>query len=96
MDLNAGQDVNQEEDCSTNTVVPVSAGPHKIDLEASFVDSPNTDWVDTALSAIYVPFGGAGAPPSSTAISAAREEAAAPETRKPESVEQAGTGAIRE
>jgi hypothetical protein len=38
--------------------------------------------VDTALSAIYVPFGGTGAPPSSAAISAAREKAAAPETRE--------------
>jgi hypothetical protein len=82
MELNAPQSVNQEEDCSTNTVVPVSAGQHKIDLQASLVDSPNTIWEDTALSAIYVPFGGAGAPPSSAAVFAARQEAASPETRE--------------
>jgi hypothetical protein len=53
--------VNFEENCSTNAVVPVSAGTHTVDLEATLVSDANTRWKDTALSAIYVPFDGSGA-----------------------------------
>jgi hypothetical protein len=82
MDLNATQGVNREEDCSTNTVIPVAAGTHTVDLEAVGVNGPNTNWASTTLSAIYIPFDGTGASPSSAAISAAQEEAQAPERRK--------------
>jgi|SRR5215207_1503881 len=74
---------NRDENCSTNTVVPVGAGTHTVDLLGNS-DSSGTNWGETALSAIYVPFGGTGAPPASTAVSAARaqEEPQAPESRK--------------
>ena len=53
--------VNFEENCATNAVVPVSAGTHTVDLEATLVSAPRTNWKDTALSAIYIPFDGSGA-----------------------------------
>lgn len=53
--------LNSEENCSTNAVVPVSAGTHTVDLEATLVSAPRTNWKDTALSAIYIPFDGSGA-----------------------------------
>jgi hypothetical protein len=72
---------NRDENCSTNTVVPVGAGTHTVDLLGGS-DSSGTNWGETALSAIYVPFGGTGASPSSAAVSAAQEEPQAPESRK--------------
>ena len=78
MELNGRNDVNQEEDCSTNAVVPVSAGTHKVELELISAGS-NTSSNDRVLSAIYIPFGGTGASPSSAAIFSAREKT--PESR---------------
>jgi hypothetical protein len=72
---------NRDENCSTNTVVPVPAGTHTVDLLGT-ADSSGTNWGETALSAIYVPFNGTGASPSSAAVSAAQEEPQAPESRK--------------
>jgi hypothetical protein len=69
IELNANQFANRREICSTNSVVPVAAGTHTIDFEAEIIN-PNTRFFDTALSALYVPFDGSGAPPSSAAISA--------------------------
>jgi hypothetical protein len=63
MRLNASQGhVNEEEDCSTNAVVPVQAGTHTVVLNADN-DAPHTKFGETALSAIYVPFNGTGATP---------------------------------
>jgi len=53
MQLN--KDLNEEEDCSTNTVVPVDAGNHSVDLEARDVGS-GTNFDQTTLSAVFVPF----------------------------------------
>ena len=78
MELNGRNDVNREEDCSTNAVVPVSAGTHRIELELVGAGS-NTSSNDRVLSAIYVPFGGTGVSPSSAAIFSAREKT--PESR---------------
>ena len=72
MELNDTQGVNREENCSTNAVVPVSAGTRTVDLGGD-VGAPNTTWANTTLSAIYIPFGGTGASPSSAAISSAQE-----------------------
>jgi hypothetical protein len=85
MELNATQGVNKDENCSTNVVVPVSAGEHTVDLEASNVSSPSTSFGNTSLSVIYIPFNGTGSSPSSASISAAQEEGeplAVPEARK--------------
>jgi len=74
IELNGAQDVNQDEDCSTNTVVPVSAGNHTVDLVARLFNAhPNTSFGSTTLSAIYIPFNGSGASPTSAAISGAQE-----------------------
>jgi hypothetical protein len=54
---------NQEEDCSTNTVVPVNKGNHKVDLEALDVGT-GTNFDQTTLSAVFVPFDGNGALPT--------------------------------
>jgi hypothetical protein len=72
MQLNESQgSVNTQEDCATNAVVPVAAGTHTVDLEG-VADGNNTLWEETTLSAIYIPFNGSGASPSSAAISAAQ------------------------
>lgn len=81
IDLNGDAEVNEEEDCSTNAVVAVSAGQHAVDLEAD-VGRPGTKFDQTALSAIYVPFGSTGAPPSQAAISAAQDEREIPAQRR--------------
>ncbi|MDQ4005194.1 MAG: hypothetical protein M3135_02690, partial [Actinomycetota bacterium] len=54
--------VNAEEDCATHAVVPVAAGTHTVAYRTA------TQWSDTSydasvVSAVYVPFGGTGAPP---------------------------------
>jgi hypothetical protein len=49
--------------CSTNTVVPVAAGTHTIELDGFVEDTPNTTWGNTGLSAMYIPFDGSGASP---------------------------------
>lgn len=72
MELNATQGVNEEENCTTNAVVPVAAGTHTVDLEGD-VGALHTAFDSTALSAIYVPFDGIGTAPSSATISAAQE-----------------------
>ncbi len=67
MELNAQQgNVNRDEDCSTNTVEPVAAGTHTVELVGGG-NASATNWGDTSLWAIYVPFDGAGAVPSSAA-----------------------------
>jgi hypothetical protein len=84
-EINGDVGLNRDEDCSTNAVVPVAAGTHTVDFEGT-PGSATTNWGQTALSAIYVPFNGTGAPPSSTAVttadSAAQEELPTPESRK--------------
>lgn len=52
---------NQEEDCSTNTVVGVAEGTHTIDLEALDVGT-GTNFDQTTLSAIFIPFDANGDP----------------------------------
>lgn len=59
--MQLSKDINEEEDCSTNTVVPVDKGNHTIDLEALDVGT-GTNFDQTTLSAMYVPFDGQGAP----------------------------------
>lgn len=72
----ANSSVNEDEDCSTSTVVPVAAGNHTVDLEAQVQIGGGTQYGETALSAIYIPFGGSGASPSAAATSAALEQGA--------------------
>jgi len=83
IELNANREVNREEDCSTNTVVPVDAGTHTVDLEADLlIVADNLRFGHTALSAIYVPFDGTGAPPSPAAVSAAQKQPQVQASRK--------------
>jgi hypothetical protein len=65
----------------TETVIPIAAGEHTVSFKA-FSNSNTTPYQGTTLSALFVPFDGSGASPSSAAISAAQEEARAPETRQ--------------
>ena len=60
---NGAEGVNGDEDCSTNAVVPVSAGEHTVDLDVFGVSEPDTRFEFPSLSAIYVPFGADGSPP---------------------------------
>lgn len=55
MELDGASNVNEGEDCSTNTVVPVTAGTHTVDLEARA--GTGTDFKGTTLSVIFVPSG---------------------------------------
>ncbi len=78
-------DVNREEDCSTNAVVPVFAGNHTVDLKVRG-PSKNTEYDDTVLSAIYIPFDRNGAQPfilpTSFSTSPAREQGPDKEQRE--------------
>ena len=78
IELNANNFVNRREICSTSTVVPVAEGTHTVDMEAQVLGA-NTRFLNIGLSAIYIPFNGSGAPPSSDAISSTLEE---PELRE--------------
>lgn len=56
--------VNSEENCETHTVVPVNAGTYSVAFRVANCCSDG-DFEATVVSAEYVPFNGAGAPPSS-------------------------------
>lgn len=78
--LDAGAGVNKEEDCSTNTVVPVQGGTHTVDLEAdSFLDLTSTTFDESALSVLYVPFDGSGNQPSDFTVLGESEVSGQPE-----------------
>ena len=53
MELNGNSNVNEDENCSTNTVVSVNPGKHTVDLEASA--GTGTDFQETTLSVIFIP-----------------------------------------
>jgi hypothetical protein len=55
-------DGNEEEDCTTETVVPVAAGDHTVDFEYAGVDNGTTVGA-SSLQVLFVPFGGTGALP---------------------------------
>ncbi len=70
MRLDAGS--NTEEDCATNTVIPVAAGEHTVNLEAEFMTS-GTTFDESTLSALFVPFDGSGQGPATAAIASTEE-----------------------
>lgn len=61
MELNVAS--NSEENCETHTVAPVQAGTHSVQLRAtsSFID---TSYDNKVVSAMWIPFGAAGGPPT--------------------------------
>ncbi|MGH2685904.1 MAG: hypothetical protein ACRDJP_10615 [Actinomycetota bacterium] len=59
---------NAEENCDTDGAVPVPAGAHTIDLVTAEVNSSANGASKQVLHATYVPHDGAGAPPTSFAI----------------------------
>ena len=82
LELNGASNVNQQENCSTNTTIPVSSGNHTVELVSGELFSGEADgleYLDTALSAIYIPFDGSGGKLSSAAIYAAQEQGASEE-----------------
>jgi len=68
---------NGEENCATSATVPVAAGTHAVALVGGLVQA-GTIFDEADISALFVPFDGAGAAPTSTTINnAARENAKA-------------------
>jgi hypothetical protein len=61
--VNGNADVNEQEICSTNTVVPVAKGTHTVDFESLGVSSIHTNFSQATVSAMFVPFDGNGNPP---------------------------------
>ena len=55
----AGNNVNEDEDCSTNTVSSVSSGPHAVVFEANSIDA-NTELMGADLGVLFVPFDAGG------------------------------------
>jgi hypothetical protein len=54
-------DSSGEDNCATNTTVPVSAGDHTVDLRAGYIASAGTAIFDEAsLDVLFIPFGPAG------------------------------------
>jgi hypothetical protein len=66
-----GTGVSGESDCATSTTVPVAAGSHTVALVGDLVQT-GTIFDEADISALFVPFGGTGAPPTSTTIESAR------------------------
>ncbi|MGH2684363.1 MAG: hypothetical protein ACRDJP_02735 [Actinomycetota bacterium] len=64
--------VNGEEDCATHAVVPVGAGTHTVAYR-TVNEFSDTSYDASVVSAVYVPFGGTGAPPRLTAPDPAHE-----------------------
>lgn len=63
---------NREENCETHTIAPVQAGTHSIQLRAeSFHRTTNYD--NKVVSAIWIPYGANGSPPSSFTLLRADE-----------------------
>lgn len=69
--------VGSEDNCATSATVPVAAGAHTVALVGDLVQT-GTIFDEADVSALYVPFDGTGAAPTSTTItSAARANARA-------------------
>jgi hypothetical protein len=60
-----------ESDCATSTTVPVAAGSHTVALVGDLVQT-GTLFDEADISVLFVPFGGTGAPPTSTTIESAQ------------------------
>ena len=54
---------NREEDCATDTVVPVMAGDYTIDFVTAFSPADLTNFDESVLWALFVPFGSDGSQP---------------------------------
>jgi len=84
IDTNTGQDpdsngddeelfsVNTEEDCATHAVAPVPAGTHTVAYRTDNA-LDDTSHENSVVSALFVPFGGSGAPPRSVNAEAGDE-----------------------
>jgi len=55
----AGTNLNEDEDCSTNTVTSVSSGPHAVVFEVNSIDV-NTELDGADLGVLFVPFDATG------------------------------------
>jgi hypothetical protein len=69
----SGTGVQGESDCATSATVPVAAGTHTVALVADLV-ATGTLFDEADISALFVPFDGTGAPPTSTTITSAAKE----------------------
>ena len=61
------ENINEEENCSTDSTVPVTAGPHTVALRVD-PSSTNSVYDEATLQAIFVPFGGTGLPPTAKQV----------------------------
>lgn len=66
-DMELNFTTNSEENCETHTVAPVQAGSHTVQLRAtsSFMD---TNYDNKVVSAMWMPFGATGTPPTDFAL----------------------------
>lgn len=62
--LNGDANVNEQEICSTDTVIPVAAGSHTVDFESLSVTSIHTNFSQATVTAMFVPLDGNGNPPN--------------------------------
>jgi hypothetical protein len=62
IELNATDQVNREENCSTQVTVQVAAGTHKVDFEGAGV-AVGTGFDEAVLQVTFIPFGGDGTQP---------------------------------
>lgn len=61
---NGAQNVNEQEDCATETVVPVNAGTYTVEFRYAGASPGNTAYSAVVLSALWVPYNGQGAKPT--------------------------------
>jgi hypothetical protein len=71
--INFTAGVNQEEDCHSETVVPVMTGDHTIDFVTNGTPAAGIVYDESALWVLFVPFDGAGNPPTDFTINSSRE-----------------------
>jgi hypothetical protein len=76
IELNGGTAVNQEEDCDTETVVPVMAGDHTVAFVTRFTPASGVVFDESTLWALFVPFDGAGNTPTDFTVTGLGSEAA--------------------
>lgn len=67
-DMNALSSDDQDDDCQTHTVVPVPAGGHSVSFRVLIIDTAETEVDNKVVSAMWVPFGPTGAPPTDFTI----------------------------
>ncbi len=76
IEVNGTGSVNREEDCSTQTVVPVMAGDHEVSFVTTLSPATGVTYDESALTVMFVPFDAQGNPPTDFTVNSVGLESA--------------------